>query len=103
MSSTPSGAARSRATCASAAYSSRFRPSTATGLGFNPNPSPEFTSTPDQIAFTPDGSKLIATTKGDGQSIEAYPVSAFGQSSEPIITADPGQRTVCDHLRPTTS
>jgi 6-phosphogluconolactonase (cycloisomerase 2 family) len=59
-------------------------------LGFNPNPSPEFTSTPGQIAFTPDGSKLIVTTKGDGQSIEVYPVSAFGPSAEPVITPDPG-------------
>ena len=59
-------------------------------LGFNPNPSPEFTSTPGQIAFTPDGSKLIVTTKGDGQSIEVYPVSPFGPSAQPVITADPG-------------
>ena len=59
-------------------------------LGFNPNPSPEFTSTPGQIAFTPDGSKLVVTTKGDGQSIEVYPVSLFGPSTQPVITADPG-------------
>ncbi len=59
-------------------------------LGFNPDPSPEFTSTPGQIAFTPDGSKLIVTTKGDGQSIEVYPVSPFGPAAQPVITADPG-------------
>lgn len=59
-------------------------------LGFNPNPSPEFTSTPGQIAFTPDGSKLIITTKGDGQSIEVYPVSPNGPSSKPVVTPDPG-------------
>jgi 6-phosphogluconolactonase (cycloisomerase 2 family) len=59
-------------------------------LGFNPNPSPEFTSTPGQIAFTPDGSKLIVTTKGDGQSIEVYPVSLFGPSTNPVVTPDPG-------------
>lgn len=59
-------------------------------LGFNPNPSPEFTSTPGQIAFTPDGSKLIVTTKGDGQSIEVYPVSPTGPSAQPVITPDPG-------------
>ncbi len=59
-------------------------------LGFNPNPTPEFTSTPGQIAFTPDGSKLIVTTKGDGQSIEVFPVRAFGPSAQPVVTADPG-------------
>lgn len=59
-------------------------------LGFNPNPSPEFTSTPGQIAFTPDGSKLVVTTKGDGQSILVYPAAAFGLSAAPVVTADPG-------------
>ncbi len=59
-------------------------------LGFNPNPSPEFTSTPGQIAFTPDGSKLIVTTKGDGQSIEVFRVGRLGLSRKPVVTPDPG-------------
>jgi 6-phosphogluconolactonase (cycloisomerase 2 family) len=59
-------------------------------LGFNPNPVPEFTSTPGQIAFTPDGSKLVVTTKGDGQSIEVFPVGVFGPSAQPVVTPDPG-------------
>jgi 6-phosphogluconolactonase (cycloisomerase 2 family) len=59
-------------------------------LGFNPNPVPEFTHTPGQIAFTPDGSKLIVTTKGDGQSIEVFPVSEHGPSDRPVSTPDPG-------------
>jgi 6-phosphogluconolactonase (cycloisomerase 2 family) len=59
-------------------------------LGFNPNPDPEFTSTPGQVAFTPDGSKLIVTTKGDGQSIEVFPVGLFGPAAKPVITPDPG-------------
>jgi 6-phosphogluconolactonase (cycloisomerase 2 family) len=59
-------------------------------LGFNPNPDPEFTSTPGQIAFTPDGSKLVVTTKGDGQSIEVFPVGVFGPSARPVVTPDPG-------------
>jgi hypothetical protein len=59
-------------------------------LGFNPNPSPEFTSTPGQIAFTPNGSKLLVTTKGDGQSIDVFPVSLLGPSAKPVITPDPG-------------
>ncbi|MGX7681688.1 lactonase family protein [Jatrophihabitans sp. DSM 45814] len=59
-------------------------------LGFNPNPTPEFTSTPGQIAFTPDGSKLIVTTKGDGQSIEVFGVGLLGPSIKPVVTSDPG-------------
>jgi 6-phosphogluconolactonase (cycloisomerase 2 family) len=59
-------------------------------LGFNPDPSPEFTSTPGQIAFTPDGSKLLVTTKGDGQNIEIYRVGALGPSRTPVVTSDPG-------------
>jgi 6-phosphogluconolactonase (cycloisomerase 2 family) len=59
-------------------------------LGFNPDPTPEFTSTPGQVAFSPDGSKLIVTTKGDGQSIEVFPVGPFGPSAHPVTTADPG-------------
>jgi DNA-binding beta-propeller fold protein YncE len=59
-------------------------------LGFDPNASPEFTSTPGQIAFTPDGSKLVVTTKGDGQSIEVFPVGLFGPSAKPVVTPDPG-------------
>jgi hypothetical protein len=60
-------------------------------LGFDPNPSPEFTSTPGQIAFTPDGSKLVVTTKGDGNSIEVFQVNPLGgPTAKPVVTADPG-------------
>jgi hypothetical protein len=55
-------------------------------LGFNPNPSPEFTSTPAQIGFTPDGSKLVVTTKGDGNSIEVFGVGLLGVTSKPVVT-----------------
>lgn len=59
-------------------------------LGFDPNPASEFTSTPGQIAFSPEGSKLIVTTKGDGQSIEVFPLGPFGTPSAPVVTPDPG-------------
>lgn len=65
-------------------------PSWNRSLGFDPDPDSEFTSTPGQIAFAPDGSKLIVTTKGDGQSIEVYPLGAFGPARQPVITPDPG-------------
>ena len=59
-------------------------------LGFNPSQTPEFVSTPGQIAFTPDGSQLVVTTKSDGQSIEVFPVGPFGPARTPVITPDPG-------------
>jgi hypothetical protein len=55
-------------------------------LGFNPTPSPEFTSTPAQIGFTPDGSKLVVTTKGDGNSIEVFGVGLLGVTAKPVVT-----------------
>jgi hypothetical protein len=50
----------------------------------------QFTHTPGQVAFSPDGSKLIVTTKAAGQSVEVFRVSPFGAlSATPTVTADP--------------
>jgi 6-phosphogluconolactonase (cycloisomerase 2 family) len=60
-------------------------------LGLNPAQTPEFTSTPGQVTFTPDGSKLIVTTKGNGNDIDVFGVDAFGgPSARPVVTPDPG-------------
>ena len=59
-------------------------------LGFNPNPTPEFTSTPAQIAFSPDGDELIVSTKGDGSGFDVYRVGIFGPAQNPAVTAVPG-------------
>ena len=59
-------------------------------LGFNPNPSPEFTSTPAQIAFSPDGSRLVISTKRDGSGFSVYGVGIHGPSAEPTTTTLPG-------------
>lgn len=60
-------------------------------LGLDPAQTPEFTSTPGQVAFTPDGSKLIVTTKGNGNDIDVFAVTAFGGLSvKPVVNADPG-------------
>lgn len=60
-------------------------------LGLNPAQTPEFTSTPGQVAFTPDGSKLIVTTKGNGNDIDVFTVSPLGGLSvKPVVNADPG-------------
>lgn len=60
-------------------------------LGLNASQTPEFTSTPGQVAFTPDGSKLIVTTKGNGSSIDVFGVNRLGgPSSQPVKNAEPG-------------
>jgi DNA-binding beta-propeller fold protein YncE len=60
-------------------------------LGLNPAETPEFTSTPGQVVFSPDGTKLIVTTKNNGNDIDVFAVNAAGRlSARPVVTADPG-------------
>jgi 6-phosphogluconolactonase (cycloisomerase 2 family) len=56
-------------------------------LGLDPTLAPEFTHTPGQVAFTPDGSKLIVTTKANGNNVDVYQVGFFGGlSATPTVT-----------------
>jgi 6-phosphogluconolactonase (cycloisomerase 2 family) len=48
---------------------------------------PEFTHTPGQIAFTPDGSKLIVTTKAGAHSLDVFAVTHGAPSARPVRTA----------------
>lgn len=49
------------------------------------------TSAVGQISFTPDGSKLVVTTKASGQSIDVFPVGVHsGPSAQPVVTSTPG-------------
>jgi 6-phosphogluconolactonase (cycloisomerase 2 family) len=59
-------------------------------LGLDPDQTPEFTSTPGEIAFTPDGSHLVVTTKNGANSILTYGVGLFGPSAAPTVTSTPG-------------
>jgi 6-phosphogluconolactonase (cycloisomerase 2 family) len=60
-------------------------------LGLDPSQTPEFTSTPGQVAFTPDGSKLIVTTKNNHNQIDVFRLGLFGTpSAAPVVTPDPG-------------
>ena len=45
-------------------------------LGLEPNATPEFLTTPGQLAFTPEGGKLLVTTKGNTGAIEVFNVNA---------------------------
>jgi hypothetical protein len=66
-------------------------PSWNRALGLDANQTPEFTSTPGQVAFTPDGSKLVITTKGNGSAIDVYGVSRIGTlTAQPVRNAEPG-------------
>jgi DNA-binding beta-propeller fold protein YncE len=66
-------------------------PSWHRALGLDASQTPEFTSTPGQVAFTPDGRHLVVTTKGNGNNIDVLAVSPAGApSATPAVNADPG-------------
>jgi 6-phosphogluconolactonase (cycloisomerase 2 family) len=56
-----------------------------------PIETPRFTHTPGQVAFSPDGSKVIVTTKAAGSDIDVFGVRAFGLLSQtPVVNSEPG-------------
>jgi 6-phosphogluconolactonase (cycloisomerase 2 family) len=54
-------------------------------LGLDPAKTPEFTSTPGQVAFTPDGSKLLVTTKGNTSAIQVFKVEGSGAPAKAAV------------------
>jgi Lactonase, 7-bladed beta-propeller len=66
-------------------------PGSSRSLGLNPAASPQFTNTPGQVAFTPDGAKLIVTTKANGNDVDVFGVGLGGWlSATPVVNAEPG-------------
>ncbi|MGD0556629.1 MAG: hypothetical protein ABSA93_16840 [Streptosporangiaceae bacterium] len=60
-------------------------------LGLNPAATPQFTSTPGQVAFTPNGSQLLVTTKANGNDIDVFGVGFGGWlSAKPVVNSEPG-------------
>jgi 6-phosphogluconolactonase (cycloisomerase 2 family) len=60
-------------------------------LGLDPTATPQFTHTPGQVAYSPDGSKLIVTTKANGNNIDVFGVGPFGGlSAMPVVNVEPG-------------
>jgi 6-phosphogluconolactonase (cycloisomerase 2 family) len=59
------------------------------GLGLDPTQTPEFTSTPGQIGFTPDGRQVVVTTKNGGNSILVFR-PGLGRLAAPVETDLPG-------------
>ena len=62
-------------------------------LGLKTGLTPEFANTPGQVAFTPEGSQLIVTTKSNGNDINVFAVSPDGGlSAKPVVNSDPGNQ-----------
>jgi 6-phosphogluconolactonase (cycloisomerase 2 family) len=60
-------------------------------LGLDPAAGPEFTHSPGQVAFSPDGRRLLVTTKGNTDEILVYGVDAHGAPApHPVRNAQPG-------------
>jgi 6-phosphogluconolactonase (cycloisomerase 2 family) len=60
-------------------------------LGLDPTMTPEFTSTPGQVTFTPDGSRLVVTTKANGNAIDVFALHGFrGPSASPVVNVEAG-------------
>src|SRR5438105_79546 len=56
-----------------------------------PTDTTQFTHTPGQVAFSPDGSQLIVTTKANGDRIDVFTVAANGQlSHDPVVNSNAG-------------
>lgn len=61
------------------------------GLG-NSNP-PNFLTSPGQVGFTPDGTKLIVTTKASTSAVDVFPLQPNGRpSAAPVV--NPGATPV---------
>lgn len=60
-------------------------------LGLGTTASTPFTATPGEVAFSPDGSKLIVTTKGGGNAVDVFRVGFLGLiSPTPTVNVDAG-------------
>jgi len=66
-------------------------PGSGRALGLNAAATPQFTNTPGQVAFSPNGSQLIVTTKANGSDIDVFGVGYLGYlSAAPVVNAEPG-------------
>ncbi|HEX3333504.1 MAG TPA: hypothetical protein VHS57_04135 [Acidimicrobiales bacterium] len=67
-------------------------PSSNRNLGLTiPTDTTQFVNTPGQVAFSPDGSQLVVTTKANGNNIDVFRVGPYGYLSQaPAVNAEPG-------------
>jgi 6-phosphogluconolactonase (cycloisomerase 2 family) len=60
-------------------------------LGLDPAATPEFVNTPGQVAFSPDGTHLLVTTKANGNDVDVFDVTPSGSlSASPTVNPLPG-------------
>jgi 6-phosphogluconolactonase (cycloisomerase 2 family) len=58
-------------------------------LGLDASATPEFTHTPGEVAFSPDGRQLLVTTKANTNAIDVFAVDRFGGlSAEPVVNVE---------------
>jgi 6-phosphogluconolactonase (cycloisomerase 2 family) len=56
-----------------------------------PTDTNQFTHTPGQVAFSPDGSQLIVTTKASSNAIEVFAITPDGRTSATlVVNSEPG-------------
>ncbi|MBO0731426.1 MAG: beta-propeller fold lactonase family protein [Acidimicrobiaceae bacterium] len=56
-----------------------------------PTDTTQFTNTPGQVAFSPDGAQLIVTTKLNLSDIDVFRIGFFGSlSPSPVVNPEPG-------------
>jgi DNA-binding beta-propeller fold protein YncE len=65
-------------------------PHSTRALGLDPSATPQFTNTPGQVAFSPDGSELIVTTKANGNDVDVFAVRHGRLSAAPTVNPEPG-------------
>jgi hypothetical protein len=62
----------------------------ARALGLNPAAAPQYTNTPGQLSFRPNGSQLIVTTKANDDDIDVFGVRPNGTlTATPVVNAEP--------------
>ena len=60
-------------------------------LHLDPAASPQFVNTPGQVAFSPNGSQLIVTTKANGNDVDVFGVRPGGTlTTSPVVNSEPG-------------
>jgi len=76
-------------------------PSWHRALSLDASQTPEFTSTPGQVAFTPDGRHLVVTTKGNGNDIDVFAVGPAGApAAAPVTTSYYAPTTTTSYYAP---
>jgi 6-phosphogluconolactonase (cycloisomerase 2 family) len=66
-------------------------PSWNRALGLGTTSTSAFTSTPGEVAFSPNGNQLLVTTKNSTNAIDVFNLSFFGgPSATPVVNSEPG-------------